>query len=66
MDANKKKYGAIALCLVIGYLAQASTDWQSAALGRTVMGGPMVALLVAMIACNLIQIGRASCRERVF
>lgn len=54
MDANKKKYGAIALCLVIGYLAQASTDWQSAALGRTVMGGPMVALLVAMIACNLI------------
>lgn len=54
MDANKKKYGAIILCLVIGYLAQASTDWQSAILGRTVMGGPMVALLVAMIACNLI------------
>lgn len=54
MDANKKKYGAILLCLVIGFLAQQSTNWQSAAFGRTVMGGPMVALLVAMIACNLI------------
>lgn len=54
MNDNTKKYGAIALCLVIGYLAQLSTDWQSAALGRTVIGGPMVALLVTMIICNVI------------
>lgn len=54
MNSNTKKYGAIALCLVIGLLAHKSTDWQSAAFGRTVMGGPMVALLVAMIICNLI------------
>jgi len=51
---NKKKTGAIILCLIIGWLATLSTDWQSALLGRTVMGGPMVALLVSMIACNLI------------
>ena len=49
-----KKYGAIVLCLVIGFLATQSTSWQSALLGRTVVGGPMVALLVSMIACNLI------------
>ena len=51
---NKKKTGAILLCLIIGGLATLSTDWQSALLGRTVMGGPMVALLVSMIACNLL------------
>lgn len=51
---NKKKTGAIILCLVIGWLATMSTDLQSSVLGRTVMGGPMVALLVSMIACNLI------------
>ena len=51
---NKKKTGAIILCLIIGWLATLSTDWQSSLLGRTVMGGPMVALLVSMIACNLI------------
>lgn len=51
---NKKKTGAIVLCLIIGWLATLSTDWQSALLGRTIMGGPMVALLVSMIACNLI------------
>lgn len=38
MDAKKKKYGAIILCLIIGYLAQASTEWQGALFGRTVMG----------------------------
>lgn len=48
-----KKYGAIALCLVIGFLATQSTSWQEALLGRTVVGGPMVALLVSMIACNI-------------
>ena len=51
---NNKKTGAIILCLVIGWLATLSTDWQSQLLGRTVMGGPMVALLVSMSACNLL------------
>lgn len=51
---KKKKYGAIILCLVIGFLATESTGLQDQVLGRTVMGGPMVALLVSMIACNLI------------
>lgn len=51
---NKKKIGAIILCLVIGFLATESTALQESAFGRTVMGGPMVALLVSMIACNLI------------
>lgn len=51
---NKKKTGAIILCLIIGFLATYSTNLQDAAFGRTVMGGPMVALLVSMIACNLI------------
>ena len=51
---SKKKYGAIALCLVIGYLATKSTDLQSSVFGRVVMGGPMVALLVSMIICNII------------
>ena len=51
---SKKKYGAILLCLVIGYLATMSTDLQSSMFGRVVMGGPMVALLVSMIICNII------------
>ncbi|WP_312016186.1 putative sulfate exporter family transporter, partial [Klebsiella pneumoniae] len=42
------------LCLVIGWLATLSTDWQTALLDRNVMGGPMVALMVSMIACNLL------------
>ncbi len=50
---SKKKNGAILLCLVIGFLATKSTDLQSAAFGRVVMGGPMVALLVSMIICNM-------------
>lgn len=54
MSANMKKYGAIALCLLIGLLATMSTDLQDTLFGRTVMGGPMVALLVSMIICNLI------------
>lgn len=54
MKPEYKKWGAIALCLVIGFLATKSTDLQSDLLGRTVMGGPMVALLVSMIICNLI------------
>lgn len=50
----KKKYGAILLCLLIGLLATKSTDLQDYLFGRTVMGGPMVALLVSMIICNII------------
>lgn len=50
---SKKKYGAIALCLIIGLLATKSTDLQSSVFGRVVMGGPMVALLVSMIICNI-------------
>lgn len=49
----KKKYGAILLCLLIGLLATKSTDLQNYLFGRTVMGGPMVALLVSMIICNI-------------
>ena len=51
---KNKKYIAIALCLVIGFLATKSTDLQSSMLGRTIMGGPMVALLVSMIICNIV------------
>lgn len=54
MNSEKKKWGAIILCLIIGYLASKSTDLQSAVFGRVVMGGPMVALLVSMIICNVI------------
>lgn len=51
---NKKKTGAIILCLVIGYLATYSTDIQKMLFNRTIMGGPMVALLVSMIICNIV------------
>ena len=50
---NKKKTLAIFLCLLIGYLATESTSLQSDLFGRTIMGGPMVALLVSMILCNI-------------
>ena len=52
--ASSKKYGAIALCLIIGLLATWYTSLQGSLLGRTLIGGPMVALLVSMIICNLI------------
>lgn len=54
MNPSTKKNGAIVLCLVIGFLATQSTTLQQNVWGRTVIGGPMVALLVSMIACNLI------------
>lgn len=50
----KKKNLAIVLCLMIGYLATKSTELQSTLLGRTVMGGPMVALVISMIICNIL------------
>ena len=50
---SKKKTGAILLCLLIGLLATKSTDLQKALFDRVVMGGPMVALLVSMIICNV-------------
>ena len=54
MKPEVKKYGAIGLCLLIGLLATESTDLQKALFERTIMGGPMVALLVSMIICNII------------
>ncbi len=54
MNASTKKYSAIGLCLAIGFLATQSTSLQESIWGRTAIGGPMVALLVSMIACNLI------------
>lgn len=45
---------AIALCIVIGVLANMSTELQGAWFGRTIIGGPMLALLVSMIICNLL------------
>lgn len=45
---------AVALCLAIGILAQNSAGLQKAAFGRVVVGGPMLALLISMIACNLL------------
>lgn len=54
MNSSNKKTFAIILCLVIGYLATLSTDLQKALFDRTVMGGPMVALLFSMILCNLL------------
>ncbi|HIT33334.1 MAG TPA: putative sulfate exporter family transporter [Candidatus Faecousia intestinigallinarum] len=54
LSVNPKKLGAILLCLLIGWVATLSTDWQTTWFSRTVMGGPMVALLFSMIACNLI------------
>ena len=53
MNSSKKKYGAIILCLLIGFLASKSTDLQEAVFKRVVIGGPMVALLVSMIICNI-------------
>lgn len=53
MNSSKKKYGAIILCLLIGLLASKSTDLQEAVFKRVVIGGPMVALLVSMIICNI-------------
>lgn len=44
---------AIVLCVVVGVLANMSTDLQKAWFGRTVIGGPMLALLFSMIVCNL-------------
>lgn len=54
MNSEKKKWGAVILCLIIGFLATKSTDLQTMLFHRVVMGGPMVALLVSMIICNMI------------
>lgn len=51
---NYAKILAIVLCVVIGVLANLSTNLQKAWFGRTVIGGPMLALLISMIICNLI------------
>lgn len=54
MSGKTKKYLAIILCLLIGFIAQQSTSWQSTSLGRVIMGDPMVALIIGMIICNLV------------
>lgn len=54
---NSAKWGkalAIVLCVVIGVLANMSTDLQKQLFHRTIIGGPMLALLVSMILCNLL------------
>ena len=45
---------AVVLCVAIGILAQNSAGLQKAAFGRVVVGGPMLALVVSMIACNIL------------
>ncbi len=48
------KWLAIVLCIVVGVLANESTTLQAQWFHRTVIGGPMLALLVTMIVCNLV------------
>lgn len=48
------KWLAIVLCIVVGVLANESTTLQAKWFHRTVIGGPMLALLVTMIICNLV------------
>ncbi len=49
-----QKWLAIGLCIVVGVLANESTKLQSQWFHRTVIGGPMLALLFTMIVCNLV------------
>ena len=42
------------LCIVVGVLANESTTLQAKWFHRIVIGGPMLALLVTMIICNLV------------
>lgn len=48
------KIFAIVLCLVVGVLANMSTTLQAQWFHRTVIGGPMLALLFSMIVCNIL------------
>ena len=50
---NRKNL-AIGICLALGYLATKCTDFQTALFDRVVIGGPMLALLVSMILCNVL------------
>ena len=54
MDTKTKKYIAIANCLAIGLLSSLSVDLQEILFDRIIIGGPMVALLVSMIICNIL------------
>lgn len=60
---NWGKTLAIVLCVIIGVLANMSTDLQKAWFGRTVIGGPMLALLVSMIICNIVPAVGKSFKE---
>lgn len=53
-EKSWQKWLAIGLCIIVGVLANESTTLQKAWFGRTVIGGPMLALLVTMIICNLV------------
>lgn len=62
-NTSWQKYLAIALCAVIGVGANLTTDLQKEWFGRVVMGGPMLALLVTMIICNLVPTISKSFKE---
>ena len=77
MNSKENKYtnrnwvAAVVLCTVVGVLANMSTGLQAAWFGRTVIGGPMLALLVSMIGCNLLpavnkgfQAGTSFCAKK--
>lgn len=54
---NSRKWDkafSIILCVIIGALTNQSTSLQKAWFGRTVIGGPMLALLITMVLCNLL------------
>lgn len=57
------KWGAIALCAAIGVMCQNTTGLQKAAFGRVVVGGPMLALVASMVACNLLPGGGKAFKE---
>ena len=53
-EKSGQKWLAIGLCIAVGVLANESTTLQKVWFGRTVIGGPMLALLVTMTLCNLL------------
>lgn len=51
---KNKKYLAIIICLLIGCGALFASELQKTLFDRIIIGAPMIALLVSMIACNLL------------
>ena len=58
--AEKRKYLAILMCIAIAVLATVLSKQQA------YVGAPMIGLIVGILIVNIVQIGRASCRERVY